>query len=96
VVVEVLAHFSDQGPHWRANAARWVRDVLHGDSVEVVPQTRESILRGLALYERRPDKAYSLTDCISMATMRKRGLTDVLTADQHFTQEGFHRLLGHS
>ncbi len=39
------------------------------------------------------DKAYSLTDCISMNAMRERGLTDILTNDHHFTQEGFHILL---
>jgi hypothetical protein len=27
-----------------------------------------------------------------MATMRREGLTDVLTNDHHFTQEGFHIL----
>ena len=40
----------------------------------------------------RPDKGYSLTDCISMATMRKKGLTEVLTNDRHFEQEGFRAL----
>ena len=43
----------------------------------------------LSLYERRPDKGYSLTDCRSMLLMRQRGLTDILTHDHHFTQEGF-------
>ena len=56
----------------------------------VLPQTHDSFLEGLALYESRLDKAYSLTDCISMQVMRREGLTDVLTNDHHFTQEGFH------
>jgi uncharacterized protein len=55
----------------------------------VVPQTHASFLDGLALYEARPDKEYSLTDCISMQTMRRAGLSDVLTNDHHFRQEGF-------
>jgi predicted nucleic acid-binding protein len=58
----------------------------------VVPQTRRSFLDGFALYRARPDKGYSLTDCISMATMRRSALTDVLTNDRHFEQEGFHAL----
>jgi uncharacterized protein len=41
------------------------------------------------LYKDRPDKEYSLTDCISMQVMRREGLTEVLTNDHHFTQEGF-------
>jgi predicted nucleic acid-binding protein len=52
-----------------------------------------TFLDGLTLYESRPDKSYSLTDCIAMNVMRKRGITDVLTHDAHFTQEGFHILL---
>jgi predicted nucleic acid-binding protein len=59
----------------------------------VAPQTRNSFLSGLTLYERRPDKAYSLTDCISMQTMRDHGLTEALTHDHNFEQEGFTILL---
>src|SRR5487761_2570773 len=56
------------------------------------PHSRESFLAGLRMYHSRPDKGYSLTDCISMATMRREGLTDVLTNDRHFEQEGFRAL----
>jgi len=70
-----------------------VRDVLQDDEIEVIPHTRELFLKGLALYESRPDKGYSLTDCISMVAMREHNLTDVLTHDRHFTQEGFTILL---
>ena len=58
----------------------------------IIPQTRELFLAGLTLYEARPDKEYSLTDCMSMHMMRREGLTEVLTNDRHFTQEGFHIL----
>jgi predicted nucleic acid-binding protein len=57
------------------------------------PTTGQSFLSGLALYEARPDKEYSLTDCISMNAMRAAGITEVLTDDDHFTQEGFTKLL---
>ena len=40
----------------------------------------------------RPDKGYSLTDCISMQVMQQSGLTEVLTNDRHFDQEGFRAL----
>ena len=46
-------------------------------------------MTGLAFYASRADKAYSLVDCISMLAMRQMGLTEVLTNDHHFTQEGF-------
>jgi predicted nucleic acid-binding protein len=58
----------------------------------VVAQSRESFLAGLELYRQRPDKSYSLTDCISMQTMRHHGISNALTNDRHFEQEGFRAL----
>ncbi len=89
ILDEVLAHFSAYGPAMRLRAGRIIRQILNHPDVEVVPQSRQSFLDGLALYESRLDKDYSLTDCIAMLTMRQRGLTDVLTRDAHFAQEGF-------
>ena len=40
------------------------------------------------------DKSYSLCDAVSFILMRDRGILDALTTDQHFVQEGFHKLLG--
>ncbi len=57
------------------------------------PQSHQTFLDGLALYKARPDKGYSLTDCISMEAMRQEGITEILTHDGHFTQEGFVILL---
>ncbi len=48
--------------------------------------------RGLALYRTRPDKAWSLTDCISFIVLTDHGLTDALTGDHHFEQAGFRAL----
>ena len=48
----------------------------------------------MALFAGRADKQYSLTDCLSMQVMREMGISEVLTHDQHFTQEGFIILLG--
>lgn len=89
VLDEVLAHFSAFGPAMRSRAAAIIRQILDHPDIEVVPQSRQSFLDALALYEARPDKDYSLTDCASMATMRARGITEVLTRDAHFAQEGF-------
>lgn len=38
----------------------------------------------------------AFTDCISMQTMRREGITDVLTNDVHFEQEGFRAVLRES
>ena len=92
VLTEFLTFYSEGTPHTRRQAALYARSVLANPLVVVLPQTHPSFLEGVRLYESRLDKAYSLTDCISMETMRREGLTDVLTNDHHFTQEGFHIL----
>ena len=45
------------------------------------------------LFAKRPDKEWSLTDCISFIVMQEYGLTEALTADHHFEQAGFTILL---
>ena len=41
----------------------------------------------------RQDKTYSMCDSVSFVLMRQRGITEALTTDRHFEQEGFTRLL---
>jgi predicted nucleic acid-binding protein len=88
VLTELLAGLS-RSEFLRAKAAQIVRIILNNPNVNVLPQTRSSFLEGLTFYEQRPDKNYSLTDCISMQSMRREGLTEVLSHDHHFEQEGF-------
>jgi len=92
VLVEYLTFFATAPEQMRRKALTNARRILEDPGVRVVPQSRESFLSGMALYEGRPDKGYSLTDCISMQTMRREGLTEVLTNDRHFEQEGFRAL----
>ena len=66
-----------------------VRDVLTEPSTQLLPQTSADFAAALTLYEARPDKEYSLTDCRSMVALRALGISEVLTNDHHFTQEGF-------
>ena len=49
--------------------------------------------QGMQLYERRQDKRWSMTDCISLVVMREERITEALTADHHFEQAGFTTLL---
>jgi uncharacterized protein len=92
VLAEFLTFCSTAGAHIRTEAARTVRNALNDPQWTVFPQSRTSFLDALTFYESRSDKEYSLTDCISMQTMRREGITEVLTNDHHFTQEGFHIL----
>jgi predicted nucleic acid-binding protein len=90
VLTECLAFYS--ATDLRTRAAAFIQRILYAEGTTVIPQTRAGFLDALALYQARPDKHYSLTDCVSMQAMRREGLTDVLTNDHHFTQEGFHIL----
>ena len=89
VLVEFLAAVSAAGPVTRLRAVRFVRSIISGPKIDVRPQSRDSLFQGLSLYEARADKRYSLTDCIAMTAMRAAGITQVLTTDRHFGQEGF-------
>jgi len=89
VLTEVLNWFSRFGPRWRGEAATLIHDLRSDADVDVLPQTRADFDAALALYEARPDKGYSLTDCRSMLAMKGLGVTEVLSNDHHFTQEGF-------
>lgn len=66
-----------------------------GDSTRVEIVFVDPILwsKGWTLYEQRPDKAWSLTDCISFEVMREQKIHDALTSDRHFVQAGFRALL---
>ena len=93
VLIEYLNYFAAWGPHFRRTAAASVHAIMDSQTVRFVPHSNQVFLVGLNLYRTRPDKDYSLTDCISMETMRSEGLTDALTNDRHFEQEGFRALL---
>jgi uncharacterized protein len=93
VLSEVLTYFCEHGSYVRQTVTAFVRNILIAPAITIHPQSDGSFLSGLALYEARPDKEYSLTDCITMLTMGQEGITGVLTDDDHFTQEGFTKLL---
>ncbi|MBI4905031.1 MAG: type II toxin-antitoxin system VapC family toxin [Acidobacteria bacterium] len=66
----------------------------HADAiVEVVLFERELIKSALRLYSARPDKPWSLTDCISFVVMERRGLREALTADGDLQQANLNPLL---
>ncbi|HVT80664.1 MAG TPA: PIN domain-containing protein [Phycisphaerae bacterium] len=94
ILAEVLDGCSTHGN--RIAAAGFVRAILEQANVLTVPASEHWFLRGLALYEQRRDKEWSLTDCISFQVMRDYDLTEALTADHHFEQAGFVALLKES
>jgi predicted nucleic acid-binding protein len=92
VLTEYLNYFAGWGRYFRDEASANVSALLSNATVTVETETTETFAAGLQLYRQRLDKGYSLTDCISMQIMRHENLTDVLTNDRHFEQEGLRAL----
>ena len=92
VLTEYLNYFAGWGPRFRHAAATAVQAMIATGAVRIAPHSDQLFLAGFELYAARPDKGYSLTDCISMQTMRREGLIEALTSDRHFEQEGFRAL----
>ncbi|MFO0851905.1 MAG: PIN domain-containing protein [Gemmataceae bacterium] len=80
-------------PAWRAHGIALIEHLRQRPDVDIVPFTTDLWDRGWELYRTRPDKGWSLTDCVSFLVMQDNGLTDALTADDHFRQAGFRPVL---
>jgi uncharacterized protein len=90
VLTELLNYFSDYGPETRQAAALIVHRIMDDSNILVATC---SFRAGLALFESRLDKGYSMTDCLSMCIMSRHKAAEVLSHDHHFVQEGFITLL---
>ena len=91
----VLTEVADAlaAPQQRPVFAALLERLLADAAVTIVPPSQELFERGVELFNDRPDKGWSLTDCISFVVMDQRRLMDALTADHHFEQAGFNVLL---
>ena len=94
VLTEVANTFSRAA--WRSMARgliEAVRESVEAGVAEIVHVDESLWLQGWRLFVERPDKDWSLTDCISFVVMREREITKAFTSDHHFEQAGFIRLL---
>lgn len=89
IIDELFAYYSKRGDLLRLKVSEIYKSFLKDPTIQFVSYTPEIRQKGIALYEQRPDKGYSLVDCISMVIMKEMGIAEVLTNDKHFTQEGF-------
>ena len=72
---------------------QFVERARFDESIKVISASPQLFEDGIALFAARPDKEWSLTDCISFVVMQQEAITDALTCDQHFAQAGFRALL---
>jgi predicted nucleic acid-binding protein len=80
-------------PAWRSAAVGLIDHLQQRNDVSIVPLSVDLWNRGWEMYRSRLDKAWGLTDCVSFHVMQEAGLTDALTADEHFQQAGFRAVL---
>jgi uncharacterized protein len=91
-IVTELADALARPPN-RARFLRLFRILQQQKELTIIPASRTLLEEGLEFYEVRPDKEWSLTDCISFVVMQKNGIIEALTGDRHFEQAGFVALL---
>ena len=91
VLVEVGDALSQ--PKHRSSFMNFAGGLEDDVAVTIISGERLLFEEGLALFKRRPDKEWSLTDCISFAAMRRLDMHEALSSDHHFEQAGFVALL---
>jgi uncharacterized protein len=87
VVDEVVTFFNVRGQHGKAVEVG--EALLLSTSVRMIRVGQDLLARGLDILRARPDKRYSLTDCVSFVVMREREILTAFAFDRHFEQEGF-------
>lgn len=77
----------------RPNIIKFIDGLYQLPKLKIVQLDPMLLQEGWKLYKQRPDKEWSLTDCISFVVMRQEKITQVFTSDHHFEQAGFIKLL---
>ena len=70
-------------------AAQRARAILSSEILAILRASQEEEFDALELFEKYADQEVSYTDCISFALMRKHGIQDAFSFDNHFERAGF-------
>ena len=75
--------------HSHGKAVELAEATLESKFVKIVYSDQELFSEGMRIFKQHSDKEWSLTDCVSFATMKKYGMRTAFTFDAHFKQAGF-------
>ena len=78
---------------YRPAAIKFIDGLRADPNVEIVSLDSRLLDVAYQLFRERPDKEWSLTDCVSFIVMREQRISQALAADDHFAQAGFVPLL---
>jgi predicted nucleic acid-binding protein len=90
VIDEIVTFFNSRDRH--AKAVEIGQRLLQSPHIQLVHVDIPLFEEGWSYFQRRPDKRYSLTDCISFVVMERERIREALSFDDHFKQAGFKRL----
>jgi len=92
VFTEVVTHLTNRGHH--SQAMQLGEEMRAAAGIQMIHVDPALLAAGWVYFCERPDKQYSLTDCISFVLMEEMGISAALTFDHHFAQAGFKMLPG--
>lgn len=87
--VEIVQLIRQPGAAFVTTAARAGSYIRSAPEVRVVHPDETEELRAWSPFLDRPDKAYTLTYCLSFVLMRGLAIDTAVATDHHFDQEGF-------
>lgn len=93
VLIKVFSYFSQQGEMFEEVASNLIDSVHQHPNTTVVSQTSVQFRAGMLFHMKRPNQAWSLTDCVSFKIMESQGISEALTYNEHFEQAGYIALL---
>jgi hypothetical protein len=79
---------------WDTRPAPITKALIVISRVNMGTGTRSQHRTALRVLQGRLDRAYSLCDAVSFLLMREHAISEALTTDRHFEQEGFVRPAG--
>jgi predicted nucleic acid-binding protein len=91
VLMEVADAIS--APRLRSKTIDFIDNILLLPILLVIPANQDLWKAGWQLYKQRSDKEWGLTDCTSFIVMKQENIKIAFTADHHFEQAGFIKLM---
>lgn len=87
VVAELVTFFVSRGRH--AKAVDLAEILRSSSGIRLIHVDEDLFDAGFEFLKRRPDKQFSLTDCVSFVLMSRMGVQEALTFDAHVEQAAF-------